>query len=105
MDNTLEFINDFGNNVKVKLYQTRYVKNNAIAIVAKEDGLPYATATVNIEGAMTVTDNQVIMDTNNCGKLVDAMIDKGIVSEPISLIGSGFCVYPICKLLVDLPND
>jgi hypothetical protein len=73
------------------------------AIVANDWDIhsPITVFTKNI-----VTDNtqkdEVVIDINNCGEeAVKALKDAQIIGEKVRTVVSGFCNYPVYKLLVN----
>jgi hypothetical protein len=59
---------------------------------------PYMTASVNVGHA---DPNEVaIKDYSENEGILQAMVEAGIVSEPIRTVKSGFVEIPICRLLI-----
>lgn len=73
---------------------------NRVAIVANdwETGEPVAAFTRNIDG---IKDGEVAIDVNNCGtQIVTILQQAGIIGEKITTLHSGWCIYPVHKLLI-----
>ena len=85
-------------------HEYHYGGNVAIQLVDERDGQPVATATVNPE--YTMKDGYVcIKDYSENEGMLEALMNAGIVSEPISFIQMGFVKVPVCVLLVDILQD
>lgn len=85
-----------------RVYLSYYTTNNRKALVANDadDGHPVASFTVNIVDH-PLGEDEVIIDTNNCGfEAVTALTDAGIIGTSTGTARSGFCIYPVHKLLV-----
>ena len=89
------------NEYEIKFTMGRYVADNSIYIGAYiiEDEKPvdyYGDVTTCIP--FTVTDNEMLLDTNNCGDLISEMINQKIL-EPLGYsVPSGYCNYPTAKV-------
>jgi hypothetical protein len=78
--------------------------NNRTAIVLKENGLPFATATFN-DPEISLDDNQVLVKnwSENRG-MVDSLVDAGIVEKASSTyipIGPFDSEAWVCNILVE----
>lgn len=76
----------------------------AIMLVAAEDdeipGEPIATASVNLEDGVVGEGEIAIKDYSENEGMLEAMVDAGIVSEPLRMEASGYVEIPVCKLLI-----
>ena len=59
---------------------------------------PYMTASVNVGN--TDPTEVAIKDYSENEGILQAMVEAGIVSEPVRTVKSGFVDIPICRLLV-----
>ena len=57
---------------------------------------PYTGLTVWLPGLQP---DEIAIDTNNFQGGLKWAIENGIVSPPYRHINSGYCTYPVCKLL------
>lgn len=81
---------------------SHYTTNNrtAIALNDAKDGMPIASLSVNLVDE-PVQEGEVVIDTNNCGQeAVQILMEAGIIGEQLRTAQSGFCTYPVHKLLV-----
>lgn len=58
---------------------------------------PYCTLTTCINAQLA--ENETIIDTNNCFEALGTLIKAGIVEDTGREAESGFCTYPIVKIL------
>jgi len=74
-----------------------------IELIDTEEGEPYMTATVWVEG---LKDNEVaIKNYSENEGILQVLIDAGIISEPKRIIQSGFVAIHVCGLTsVDVNN-
>jgi hypothetical protein len=89
--------NLFHNAYQVHVQKSEY-RNGGIAIqlIDAEDGTPFATATIWVEG---LAENEVAIKnySENLGMLT-FLVTNGIVEQPHRQINNGFVNIPICKL-------
>lgn len=81
---------------------TNYSKpKDRIAIVSNvfETGEPFASLTVNLPD-WPMRPGHVILDTNNMPGIDLVLMQANIVGEKVDSLPSGFCNYPVHKLLV-----
>ncbi|KSU17657.1 DUF4313 domain-containing protein [Lactococcus lactis] len=101
-------LNVFDEEVKLELFADTYFSNHSLAIEAieEETGENYKTVSVNLpECSYLLEDNEFFFDENNdLFNIKDVMINAGIMAVTNKVGASGFCQYPVCKLLVDLPR-
>ena len=71
----------------------------AIRLYSVEDGLPYCTATVAVEGANIAHDEVVIKNYSENSGILESMIAAGIIAKPHSEIKINFVTAQVCKLL------
>lgn len=78
-----------------------YQNNNSVAIQLNEatTGEPWLTASVNVDAELA-EDEVAIKDYSENEGVLAALVEAGIVSQPIKIISSGFVNIPICKLLI-----
>jgi len=89
--------NSFGTDFSVIVKVTSYPKGGrAIILTDAEDGSPFATATVRIDG---LAENDVAIKnySENAGML-EFLIENNIVEPPHREVESGFVTLPICRL-------
>jgi hypothetical protein len=89
--------NLFDKDYQVHVQKSEY-RNGGIAIqlTDAEDGTPFATATIWVEG---LTENEVAIKnySENLGMLT-FLVTNGIVEQPHRQINNGFVNIPVCKL-------
>lgn len=76
---------------------------NRPAIVANDfnTGEPICAFTKNFDDLDYYLPDQVAIDVNNCGmEAITALTEAGIIGEKVDEIRSGYCSYPVHKLLV-----
>ena len=97
-DLEVEFVDEFGSNIDLSLEFYTYDATGNICIVSKDivTGEPYARLTVN---AGKVADNEVVADTNNFPLAGLILSEYGIAENTYKSIRSGFCSYPIYRLI------
>ena len=81
----------------VNINTNKFYINGQIAITGTEDGMPYATFTTCID--CTLSPEETILDTNNIPTALKLLSDAGIVEDTGRTVDSGFCTYPIVKVL------
>ena len=86
-----------------------YASNNSLALEAYEveSRESYSTLSVNLPGqSYLLEEDEFFFDTNSdyIWKM-DALIENKIISMTDKIGQSGFRTYPVCKLLIDLPED
>ena len=65
-----------------------------------EDGMPYATASVALEGVKLASDEVAIKDYSENRGILEALINGGVISQPIKEARTGHVVVPICRVLI-----
>lgn len=97
-DLEVEFVDEIGSNIDLSLEFYTYDATGNICIVSKETvtGEPYARLTVNVG---KVADNEVVADTNNFPLAGVILSEYGIAENTYKRIQSGFCSYPIYRLI------
>lgn len=73
--------------------------NVAMQLVDVRDGMPVATATVNPDMKLD-KDIVCIKNYSENGGMLEALMNAGIVTEPLYMTRMGFVDVPVCKLLV-----
>ena len=80
--------------------------NGLPAIRLTLDGEPIATATINPEDDDGICQGEIVVKNySECEGMLDALMEAGIVSEPLRYIPAGFVTVPVCKLLVSQEGD
>ena len=72
---------------------------HAIKLYDEEDGMPYATASINMPAEDLEDDEVIIKDYSENAGILDSLVEAGVVSEPIRHIQAGFTFVPVVKLL------
>lgn len=91
-----------GQTLKLRWHQYDRNYRPAIQLVC-ENGEPWATATVNLPNEF-ITENEVaVKDYSENKGVLQALIDAGIVYEPVWSVQSGFVTIPVCRLKVSNP--
>lgn len=100
-------INVFDRVVRLELFAVTYASNNSLAVEAIEEDSRenYQTLSVNLPGfSDLLEENEFFFDENNdLFNIKDEMINAGLMTVTDKVGASGFCKYPVCKLLVELP--
>jgi hypothetical protein len=89
--------NLLGNDYQVNVSKAEYKNGGtAIQLTDAEDGMPFATATIWVEG---LDENEVAIKnySENTGMLT-FLVTNGIVEPPHRQIDNGFINIPVCKL-------
>lgn len=83
------------------VFKSRYTNDRpALILIEAESGEQYCVASVNLPDD-DIRDGEIaIKDYSENAGVLDALIDGGVVSEPIGYISSGFVDVPVCRLLV-----
>lgn len=84
-----------------KLEKLEYEHGSGIAIdlIRVEDDEFYVCATVNVRGSRLEKD-EVLIDVNNAEGLLEVLEAEGIVKATGRMVDSGYCTYPVCKVLI-----
>lgn len=97
-------LNVFDEEVKLELFADTYFSNQSLAIEAieEETGENFKTVSVNLpEFSYLLEDNEFFFDENNdLFNIKDVMINAGIMAATEKVGASGFCQYPVFKLLL-----
>jgi len=78
-------------------FSQSYTNGQPAILLQCADGEPYAKATTCT--GEVLLEGETILDTNNLNNILEILIDEGIVSSPTGLSLSGWCTYPIVKIL------
>ena len=102
-ENEMLTINGWMGEEKVFITRDSYSNNGNTAICLYcEDGAPWATLTVNLEG---LPSGLCYLDTNNVPN-AEEFVQKYGIGSPTGLYGqSGFCEYPLYQLNLDRLNE
>jgi hypothetical protein len=95
---------------EVTLEVARYTNGNlAIELNDAEDGTPFATITTNTGDVFKSNNDGIteyaLIDTNNCPWAEDFLREYCLGSETGEYIPSGFCLYPIWEINMDMLNS
>lgn len=71
----------------------------ALELIDAEDFEPIAMATVCVPDVPIHEDQVFIKDYSENEGILQALIDAGVVSQPLEWIEQGFVRLPLCKLL------
>lgn len=83
------------------LERNTYAERNRLAVSLYDTDGPYASLSVNLPNCETIGDEEFAYDMNNLGQeLLDDLVEQDIVSLTGLLAYSGFCEYPVVRLLV-----
>lgn len=89
--------NLLGKNYQVYLVKKEYSNGGtAIQLVDAEDGMPFAKATIWIEGL--ANDEVAIKNYSENAGMLTFLLENGIVENPNRTINNGFVNIPVCKL-------
>jgi len=78
-------------------FSQSYTNGQPVILLQYAHGETYACATACT--GEVLLDGETILDTNNLNNILEILIDEGIVSKPTGLSLSGWCTYPIVKIL------
>jgi hypothetical protein len=87
----------------MEFFRTKYNYSKTLAVIAKDDdGSPYGTATVYLEGQSEgLPKDEAFVDTNNWPSVIDDLEKAGLATETEKSGASGYCVYPVMKFNLD----
>jgi len=79
----------------------RYTSNDRVSITLRDirDNAVVAVASLNIPDIELGKDLVVIKNYSENEGVLNALIEAGVVSQPIAYIQTGYVSAPICKLL------
>lgn len=98
---TIKHKSPFGGVYELGLSFGKYSNGQTrIQLIDKEDGLPYATATVAIEDGLIKEGEVAIKDYSENEGVLDSLIEAGIVDHPHAFIQSSYVKIPVCKLTI-----
>lgn len=96
---TIKHKSPFGGEYELSLGFGKYANGQTrIQLFDKEDGLPYATATVAIEDGLLKEGEVAIKDYSENEGVLDSLVEAGIVDHPHAFIQSSYVKIPVCKL-------
>lgn len=72
----------------------------AIVLVEQETGDQYAVATTNLPDCECGPDQAYIKSYSENHGILEALMEEGIVSPPVSYVQSGFVEIPLCNVLL-----
>jgi len=70
----------------------------AITLIDEEDGMPFTTASVNMPNDDCPKGHVYIKDYSENEGMVKYLQGKGVITEVVSYVNSGFVTVPLCKL-------
>jgi hypothetical protein len=73
--------------------------NPALRLIDIEDGMPVATATVNLDGLDS--DEIAIKDYSENEGVYDALLNAGVILPKHRELSTGYVTVPVCKLTND----
>ena len=95
----MEIIKFLDYTCKIKT-QKYFDGNTALALIDVVDEAPVAIITINFPGLLK---NEIaIKNYSENEGLLDILIEKKVISEPIREVVYGFVKIPICKLLIPI---
>jgi hypothetical protein len=100
---TLRYKN-YNCSVRISSFAANKRQNKCISLSDLSDGMPVARCNVYLDG---LKPDEVAIDVNNCGSEVILALQKaGIISgtsisDAIKVIPSGYCDYPVYKLIYE----
>ena len=71
--------------------------NPAVRLLDIEDGMPIATASVNIDGLDL--DEVAIKDYSENEGMYDALLKAGVITPKHRNLSTGYVTVPVCKLI------
>lgn len=77
-------------------YGTYHGGNPSIQLIDCADGMPFATATVNLP--VLETDEVAIKNYSENEGILNFLLDNSIIEAPHRFVLSGFVNIPVCKL-------
>jgi len=87
------------NNYDLEINYSKYANGRtAIALVDREDGMPFTTASVNMPDHDCPEGHIYIKNWSENEGMVEYLQGKGIIGEIVSYVNSGFVTVPLCKL-------
>ena len=82
----------------VFLRRSMYKQGNQIALqLIEEDGMPFATCTINLPGQLEDDEVAIKSYSENEGML-EFLLQNELVEEPHRYIFSGYTKVPVCRL-------
>lgn len=87
-------------NLSVHADRYRHGAGLAVELIDEEDGTPYATASVNVEGVELAGDEFVFKTYSENEGLLQAMLQAGVIAMTGRYAEVGFAgPQPVCRLL------
>lgn len=90
-------ITAFGESHRVFISLGRYASNNRkmITLIDAEDGMPYATASINLPDVLLMDDEIAIKDYSENEGMFRFLLDNNIITDTGKEVQSGFVTVPI----------
>lgn len=83
----------------------RFNTNNrpAVVLVDAIDGSPYARVSCNLPEVEMAEDETAVKNWIENEGMMEALIERGCLSEPVRFVKNGHVNVPICKIKMELP--
>lgn len=98
---TMIFNTPYGTKVKLNAYINHYRNNRLCIDLICNDGEPWCTATVNIDGIKLNNDEVLIKDYSENEGTLALLKQYNIVKSVRSYINNGYVLIPICVIDID----
>jgi len=83
----------------LELELTRYANGRVALQLWSAEGMPYARPSVNLPEVKMANDEVAIKDFDENQGLLDALVKAGVLEPTERFARSGYCQYPICRLV------
>lgn len=88
-------------NYNISVNKAKYSNGRtAIQLTDKEDGSPFATATINLPQEKLEKDEVIIKNYSENEGILDFLISNNIIDAPHRYITTGFVTCEVCKLFI-----
>lgn len=90
-----------GNSYVVTVKKASYGNGRPAILLESTNGVPFATATVNIVAEDIGADEAAIKDYSENAGMLSFLLDNNIVAPPHRHVNSGYVQnIPVCKILI-----
>jgi hypothetical protein len=96
------FEDQFGNKADVSIWFRQYPNKRVGIAILDNEGMPFATATVNIPEEKIEDDEVFIKDYSENAGMLSFLVKNNIVAEPHRFVKSGWVTIPVCRII---PNQ
>lgn len=88
-------------NIEIEAVFRKYPMNDrwAIELISKEEGIPYAVATVNLPDVELEEDEVIIKNYSENEGILELLEKEGIVKRTGRSVKTGWVTVPVCKIL------